>query len=195
MFCRFCGAHILEDSQFCAKCGKRLGRSAHPRIEKYAKVLRLHTPYPYFGILVALCVAWALTPHKPTFDYSKTKWSFEMDRKLDVPKDGLFRESLSLVVENTGTMPIRGIPIEVHAQIEPPKTADVVASFPGDREMVIEGGKPRPVAIVLSDSIAAGAKRRYSLDASVQAAVPFKVTVQVLQNDAQTVLANYVLER
>src|SRR4029453_5081466 len=54
MFCRYCGAHILEDSLFCAKCGKNLGRSTHPRIEKLVHVLRLNTPYPYFGILLIL---------------------------------------------------------------------------------------------------------------------------------------------
>ena len=195
MFCRYCGAHILEDSQFCAKCGKRLGRSAHPRIEKIVTRFRLNTPYPYFAILLVLCVVWAATPHTSTFDYSKIKWSIEMDRKLDVSADNLYRESLSLVVENTGTTPIRSIPIEVHARIEPPKTADVLAAFPGDREMVIAGGRPRPIVVVLTDTIAAGAKRRYALDENVQAQAPFKVTMDVLQADAKTVLASYVFER
>jgi zinc-ribbon domain len=195
MFCRFCGAHILEDSLFCAKCGKRLGRSGNPRIEKAVKVFRLNTPYPYFGLLLVLVASWILFHPKSRFDYSQTKWSIEMDRKLDVPDDNLFRESLSLVVENTGSKSIRGIPIEVHARIEPQKLADVVAAFPGDREMVIQRGKPQPVGVVLSDAIAGGAKRRYSFDESVQAIAPFKVTIEVLQDDARTVLANYVLER
>jgi len=195
MFCRYCGAHILEDSLFCAKCGKRLGRSAHPRLEKFVTKYRLNTPYPYFALLLLVAIVWAAIPHKTTFDYSKIKWSIEMDRKLDVSEDNLYRESLSLVVENTGTTPIRGIPIEVHARIEPSKTADVLAAFPGDREMVIAGGKPRPIAVVLSDTIAAGAKRRYALDENVQAQPPFKVTMDVLQVDAKTLLASYVLER
>jgi hypothetical protein len=195
MFCRYCGAHILEDSLFCAKCGKRLGRRANPRIEKLVAVLRLNTPYPYFGILLLLVASWIVFHPKTTFDYSHTKWSIEMDRKFDVPDDNLFRESLSLVVENTGAKPIRGIPIEVHARIEPGKVADVTAEFSRDRELILAAGKPQPVAIVLSDAIAGGAKRRYSFDGSVQAAAPFKVTFEVLQDDARTVLANYVLER
>ena len=118
-----------------------------------------------------------------------------MDRKLDVAADNLYRESLSLIVENTGTTPVRYIPVEVHARMDPPKTADVLAAFAGDRELVIDGGKPRAITVVLTDSIGAGTKRRYALDENVQAAPPFKVTIDVLQNDAKTVLASYVLER
>jgi hypothetical protein len=195
MFCRYCGAHILEDSLFCAKCGKRLGRRANPRLEKLVTVLHLNTPYPYFGILLLMAVVWAVTPHRSSFDYSQTKWSIEMDRKLDVPDDNLYRESLSVVVENTGKTALRYIPVEVHARIEPQKTADVMIAFPGDRESIIEGGKPRPVVVVLTDSTAAGAKRRYALDANVTAARPFKVTLDVLQDDGKTLLASYVLER
>jgi len=52
-------------------------------------------------VLIALAAVWALSNKTPTYDYSQTKWSVEMDRKLDVPDDNLYRESLSLVIENT----------------------------------------------------------------------------------------------
>jgi hypothetical protein len=195
MFCRYCGAHILEDSLFCAKCGKRLGNRSNPRMERLVTVLRLNTPYPYAIILFSLVASYFALQPKKTFDYSQTKWSIEMDRKLDVPDDHLFRDSLSLVVENTGTKSIKGIPIELKASIEPAKLADVKAAFPGDQELLIKAGKAQPVDIVLNDSIPAGSKRRYVLDGSVQAIPPFKVTFLVLKDDTKTVLASYVLER
>jgi len=196
MFCRYCGAQILEDSLFCAKCGKRLGnRKANPRVEEIVARYRLNTPYPYFGLLLFLCAIWVATTHKPAFDYSQTKWSIEMDRKMDTPAENMFRESLSIVVENTGSKPLNGIPIELHAVIEPQKMAEVVAVFPSDRETLIEAGKSRPVAIVLSDAIAAGAKRRYVMDEIIQTQAPFKVTLQVVQDNAKVVLADHIFER
>jgi hypothetical protein len=195
MFCRYCGANIQEDSLFCAKCGKRLGQRSNPRFEKLAATLRLNTPYPYAIILFSLVASYFAFQPKKTYDYSQTKWSIEMDRKLDVPDDNLFRDGLSLVVENTGTKSIKGIPIELQARIEPAKLADVKASFPGDQELLIKAGKPQPVDIVLNDAIPAGSKRRYSLDGSVQAIPPFKVTFEILKDDAKSILASYVLER
>jgi len=196
MFCRFCGAQILEDSQFCAKCGKRLGfRKANPRVEEIIARYRLNTPYPYFALLLVLCAVWVVTARRPAFDYSQTKWSIELDRKMDTPAENTFRESLSIVVENTGSKPLNGIPIELHAAIEPEKMADVVAVFPADRESLIEKGKARAVSIVLSDAIAAGAKRRYVMDEIVQTQAPFKVTLQVRKDDSKAVLTDHVLER
>jgi hypothetical protein len=174
---------------------ERLGRPENPRIDRLVKTLRLNTPYPYAGILILLLVIWVNYPRESTYDYSPIKWSIEMDNKLDVPDDKLYRESLSIVVENTGTKSIKGLPIEIHARIEPQKTAEVVAAFPGDRETVIAGGKPQPVALVLGDSILAGAKRRYTFDETVRAKPPFKVTLEVRKNDARTVLTRYVMER
>jgi hypothetical protein len=195
MFCRFCGAHIQEDSLFCAKCGKRLGQRSSPGFEKLASTLKLNTPYPYAIILFALVASYFGFQPKKTFDYSHTKWSIEMDRKLDVPDDNLYRDSLSLIVENTGTTLLRGIPLELQARIEPAKKADVAASFPADKELLIKEGKPQPVDIILSDAIPAGTKRRFALDGSVQASPPFKVTFVVLKDDAKTILTSYVLER
>ena len=195
MFCRYCGAHIQEDSLFCAKCGKSLGRRSNPRMERLVSVLRLNTPYPYAAILFALVASYVAFQPRKTFDYSQTKWSIEMDRKLDVADENLYRDSLSLVVENTGTKSIRGIPIELHARIEPAKLADVMAAFPGDREVLIKAGKPQPVAVVLNDAIPGGTKRRYAIDGSVQGIPPFKVTFDVVKDDTKTILASYVLER
>ena len=195
MFCRYCGAHILEDSLFCAKCGKRLGQQPNHRFEKLASVLRLNTPYPYAIILFSLVASYFLFQPKKTFDYSETKWSIEMDRQFDVPDENLFRDSLSLVVENTGTKSIKGIPIQLQARIEPAKVADVKAAFPGDQELLIKDGKPQPVDIVLNDAIPAGSKRRYVLDGSVQAIPPFKVTFLIVKDDSKTILTNYVLQR
>jgi hypothetical protein len=174
---------------------ERLGLSEETRIDRLVKTLRLNTPYPYAGILILLLVIWVNYPRKSTYDYSPIKWSIEMDHQLDVPDDKLYRESLSLVVENTGTKAIKGLPIEIHARIEPQKTAEVVAAFPGDRETVIAGGKPQPVALVLGDSILPGAKRRYAFDETVRAKPPFKVTLEIRENDARTILTHYVLER
>jgi len=195
MFCRYCGAHIQEDSLFCAKCGKRLGQRSNPKIDRLVAVLRLNTPYPYAVILFALVASYVAFQPSKTFDYSQTKWSIEMDRKLDVADDNLFRDSLSLVVENMGTKSIRGIPIELKARIEPAKLADVMAAFATDKEVLIKAGKPQPVDIVLNDAIPGGSKRRYSIDGSVQAIPPFKVTFEVLKDDTKTILASYVLER
>jgi len=195
MFCRYCGAHILEDSLFCAKCGKRLGQRSNPGLDRLVAVLHLNTPYPYAIILFSLVASYFVFQPKKTFDYSQTKWSIEMDRKLDVPDDNLFRDSLSIIVENTGTKSLKGIPIELQARIEPAKLADVTAAFPSDKELLIKAGKPQPVDIILNDAIPAGSKRRFALDGSVQAIPPFKVTFQVLKDDAKTILASYELER
>jgi len=185
----------MEDSQFCAKCGKRLDRRSNPGFEKLASTLKLNTPYPYAIILFSLVASYFAFQPKKTFDYSHTKWSIEMDRKLDVADENLYRDSLSLIVENTGATLLRGIPIELQAKIEPVKKADVAAAFPSDKELLIKDGKPQPVDIILSDSIPAGTKRRFALDGTVQAIPPFKVTFVVLKDDAKTVLATYDLER
>jgi len=195
MFCRYCGAHILEDSLFCSKCGKRLGQRSSAGFEKLASTLRLNTPYPYAIILFSLVASYFAFQPKKTFDYSQTKWSIEMDRKLDVADENLYRDSLSIIVENTGTKSLKGIPIELQARIEPAKLADVTAAFPSDKELLIKAGKPQPVDIILNDAIPAGTKRRFALDGSVQAIPPFKATFVVLKDDAKTVLASYVLER
>ncbi|PYS27031.1 MAG: hypothetical protein DMG11_17810 [Acidobacteria bacterium] len=60
MFCRYCGAYLPDDSIFCAKCGKRLGRRENPRLAKIAQTLHLKTPYPYFALLVFFFIVWTI---------------------------------------------------------------------------------------------------------------------------------------
>ena len=188
---------LLEESP-----SEDLGQPGHlpiqhlePRENRLVKTLKLNTPYPYALLLILLAVLWVNMPRKSTYDYSKMKWSIEMDKQTDVPEDHMYRDSLSLVVENTGTKTIKSIPIEIHATIEPKKEADVEAAFPGDKETIMTAGKAQPVSLVLGDSILAGGKRRYSFDGNVKAKRPFKVTFEVRENDARTVLTKYVLER
>ena len=133
MFCRYCGSHIADDSLFCAKCGKRLGARENPRLAKIVQRFRLKTPYPYFAILIVLFAIWTEWPAGGHADYSHLKWSFELDKKADVPAEHLFQQALSLVVENTGTTAVAEIPIELRAKIEPQKREDVEADFVGRR--------------------------------------------------------------
>src|SRR4051812_37319258 len=138
MFCRYCGAYIAEDSQFCAKCGKRLGKREDPRIAAIVQKLRLKTPYPYFALLIVLFLMWAAWPKGSHADYSHLKWSFELDKKAADPAEHLYQQALSLVEENTGVSPIDQIPIELRATIEPAKRADVEADFLGRRLLILQ---------------------------------------------------------
>jgi hypothetical protein len=78
MFCRFCGSNIAADSRFCARCGKRLVTAEYPRLSRIVRTLRLNTPYPYFAILFAVFIAWAIGPRQSRADYSQLKWSLEL---------------------------------------------------------------------------------------------------------------------
>jgi hypothetical protein len=197
MFCRYlrradsCRQSVLRESVASA-----LDERLIQRVEEVVARYRLNTPYPYFGLLLAFCLgvggddtsAVSLTTRKPG---GASKW---IANRTPRPTT-LIGESLSIVVENTGKTPLHGIPIELHAVIEPQKMADVVAVFPGDRELLIEGGQSRSVALVLSDAIAAGAKRRYVMDEIVQTQAPFKVTLKVIQDNSRVVLADHTFER
>jgi len=194
MFCRYCGSHIAEDSLFCAKCGKRLGAREHPLILKIVQKLRLKTPYPYFALLLVLFVTWAVGPRQSHADYSHLKWSIELDRKMDIADENLFRQSLSLVVENTGTSPVKDIPIELRAKIEPQKPAEIEAGFLGRKLMIMQSGRPNPLVMIL-DKVEAGTKRRYFIEGDIQAVPPFKVTYEVHEEDQRPVLASYVVEK
>ena len=194
MFCRYCGSHIADDSLFCARCGKRLGTSGHPRLTKLVERLYLKTPYPYFALLLVVFVAWAIGPRQSHGDYSRVKWSFELDRKMDLPEQKLFQQSLSLVLENGGDTPIEDVPIELSARIEPEKPAEVVAGFLGRKLVIMQQGKPLPLVIVLGDSIEPGAKRRYLLEGRIEAEPPFKVTYEVREEDQEPVLASIAVQ-
>jgi hypothetical protein len=195
MFCRYCGSHIVEDSLFCAKCGKRLGPRQNPRLEKIVQKFRLKTPYPYSAILITLFVAWAAWPKGSHADYSHLKWSFELDKKADVPAEHLFQQALSLVVENTGPSPVEEIPIELRANIEPLKRADVEADFLGRRLLILQQGRTLPLTLVLAGMVPSGAKKRFLLNGNIQAEPPFKVTYELRDEDGRSVLASYVVEQ
>src|SRR5690348_6989653 len=119
MFCRYCGLHIPDDSLFCAKCGKRLGPRENPRLKRIVETLHLKTPYPYFVLLLTFFIAWTVLSRPAHVDYSHLKWSFELDKRLDLPKENTFEQAFSLVVENTGNLPVQEIPIVLSARIEP----------------------------------------------------------------------------
>ena len=195
MYCRFCGAPVLEDSLFCSKCGKKLRHGENPRWEKISKLLRLRTPYPYTILLILIVVVWAMIPKAAPADYTGLKWTFETNRKLDLPDENLFQQGLSLVLENAGSKPVKDIPVDFVARIEPPQPADIAATFLGNRLAVMKGGKALPLTVILSDEIRPGSKRSYLLEGMVQAQPPFRVTYEILEEGTDTVLANFTLER
>ena len=195
MFCRFCGAHLLDDSVFCAKCGKRLGRAVNPRLEKISQVLRLRTPYPYAAFLILVATVWALTPHAAPVDYSGLKWTLQADRRLDSPEDKLYQQGFSLVMTNEGSKAVREIPVELRARIEPSQPAEISATFLGRRLPIMIAGKPLPLTVILSDEVQPGTKRSFLLEGSIQAEPPFKVTYEIRERDSDTILATHVVER
>ena len=195
MFCRYCGAHLLDDSVFCAKCGKKLGRTVNPRLEKISRVLHLRTPYPYAVFLFLAAAIWVMTPHAAPVDYSGLKWTLQVDRKLDNPDEKLFQQGFSLVMENTGSKAVKEIPVELRAIIEPRQPAEIAATFLGRRYLIMGAGKSLPLIVILSDEVQPGGKRSFLLEGSIQADPPFKATYEVRQENSATVLASYVVER
>jgi hypothetical protein len=195
MFCRYCGSHIADDSLFCAKCGKRLGTRENPRIAKIVQKLRLKTPYPYFALLLALFISWTAWPKGSRADYSHLKWSFELDRKNNVPAENLFQQALSLVVENTGSAAIQEIPVELRATIAPAKRADVEADFLGRRLLILQQGHTLPLTVIVAGTVAPGMKKRILLNGNIQAEPPFKVAYELRDEDGRSILASYVVEQ
>jgi len=194
MFCKYCGTHIADDSVFCAKCGKRLGKRENPQLAKVVRTLRLKTPYPYFVLLVAAFIGWTIGPRQSRADYSHLKWSMELDKKIDLPKDNLFQQALSLVVENTGDTVVQDVPIELSAKIEPQKKAEIIAGFLGRKLVILQTGHPIPL-IVLLDRIDPKSKKRFYIEGSIQAEPHFTVTYEVREEDKKPVLASYVVEQ
>jgi hypothetical protein len=195
MFCRYCGSHIAADSVFCAKCGKRLGTRENPRVENVVRKLRLRTPYPYFAVLVALFILWIAWPKGSRADYTHLKWSFELDKKVDVPSEHTYQQALSLVVENTGPAPVSEVPIELRATISPAKKADVEADFLGRRLLILQQGHTLPLTVILAGTIPSGTKKRILLNGNISAEAPFKVTYELRDEDGRSILASYVVER
>jgi hypothetical protein len=194
MFCRYCGAHLHDDSVFCAKCGKRLGARENPRLDKFVQTFRLKTPYPYAALLLAAFVVWAAWPKGTSADYSHLKVSFELDKKVNNPAEHTFLQALSIVVENTGTTALSDIPIELRARIEPRKKADVEVDFIGRRLLILQQGQTLPVTMIVGGTVGPGAKKRIPLNGNIQTDPPFKVTYEIRDEDGRTVLASYLVE-
>jgi len=194
MFCRYCGSHIADDSVFCAKCGKRLGVQANPRVEKLVQKLWLKTPYPYAALLLVAFIVWAAWPKPTSADYSHLKFSIELDKKVNNAAEHAFLQAFSIVIENDGTAAVSDVPIEVRARIEPRKVADVEADFVGRRLLILQHGQTLPLTVVVGGTIAAGGKLRVLLNGNIQADPPFKVTYEIRDEDGRAVLASYVVE-
>jgi len=194
MFCRFCGAHLLDDSVFCSKCGKKTGRAENPQWERVSKTLRLRTPFPYAIFLILVVAIWAVSPHASPVDYSGLKWTLSQNRKLDLPNENLFQQSFSLVLENTSGKSVKDIPVDFIARIEPQQPAEIAASYLGNHLTIMNQGKEMPLTLLLSDEVRPGTKRTFLLDGSIQAQPPFKVTYEVREEGTEKILADFVVE-
>ena len=161
---------------------------------RFIRTFRLKTPYPYFALLLAGFIIWAIGPRQSRADYSHLKWTIELDKKIDIPKDNIYQQALSLVVENAGDTAVQDVPIELSAKIEPRKQAEVIAGFQGRKLLIIQSGHPIPL-VVLLDRIDPRGKKRFYLEGSIQAEPPFKVTYEVREEDQRPVLASYAVEQ
>jgi hypothetical protein len=195
MFCRYCGSHIADDSLFCAKCGKRLGKRENPRVEKLVRTFHLKTPYPYAAILIALFLVWAAWPRRGHADYSHLKWSFELEKQANIPSEHLYQQALSLVVENAGSAPVAEVPVELRATIDPPQNANVEADFLGRRLLILQQGHTLPLTVVLAGTLAPGEKKRILLNGNIQAEPPFKVVYELRDEDGRILLSSYTVEQ
>jgi hypothetical protein len=195
MFCRFCGAHLLDDSIFCAKCGKKLGRTPNPRLEKISHTLHLRTPYPYAAFLLLLVTVWALVPRAAPVDYSSLELTFQSNRKQDVADSNLYQEGFSLIVENKGSKAIRDIPVELRARIEPPQAADIATTFQGRRVEILQGGRNLPLTGILGGEVQPGSKRTFLMEINIHAQPPFKVTYEIRELNTDKLLADFVVAR
>ncbi|HMF00234.1 MAG TPA: hypothetical protein VKK06_10145 [Terriglobia bacterium] len=164
-------------------------------MEHIVRKLRLKTPYPYSALLITLFIIWAAWPKGSHADYSHLKWSFELDKKAESAADHLYQQALSLVVENTGSVAVGEIPIELRATITPAQKANVEADFLGRRLLILQQGHTLPLTVIIGGTVAPAAKRRILLNGNIQAEPPFKVTYEVRDEDGRTVLASYVVEQ
>ena len=196
IFCRYCGASIVGDSLFCAKCGKRLGKRSNPQVERIVSKLRLKTPYPYFALLLFSYIIWTIGPRGSHVDYSKIKWTLEVEKKLDDAENHTFQQNYSLILENTGDSVVRDVPVDLLAKLDPPQsTADIIAGFLGRRLLILQQGKTLPLTVILADPVQPHEKRRYYLDASIDANPPFKAVLEIHPESSRSVLASQTIER
>ena len=191
MFCRYCGASIQADSEYCSKCGKRLISAPSPRVQALVRLLRLESPYPYAGVLFILFLVWVAQPRQSNVDYSRVHLELELEGESGRPDENIFRHHLSLIVENVSAAPIREIPVEFRVRIEPERTGEVVSDFLGRRLLIHRDGESLPLLVVLTDLIEAQEKRRYTIDGIVTMTPPAEVTYEVLADGTDEVLASF----
>ena len=191
MFCRHCGADVADDSRFCSKCGKSLDP---PPVVGLLASLRLNTPYPYAALLFFGFALWALDPLAPSTDYSQIRLELELRGESGYPDENIYRHHLSLIVENIGSEPVSEIPVEIRARVEPDQPAEIVSDFLGRQLVILENGESLPLIVILSDEVASGEKRRYSIDGIVRTMPPAGVTYEVLIEDTGQVLASFRAE-
>ena len=190
MFCRFCGAQLLINSVFCARCGKQLTAAPVAAESRLASKLRLKTPYPWAALLLVLFFGWALRPDSVAPDFSTIVFELELQAESSAPEEDIFRHYLSLVVENVSGTPIRDIPVELHATVIPEQAVEVVSEFRGGRFVVLHDADARPITLILSDEIAANEKRRFPIDSIVTTRPPAEVTYTLVAEGSSEVLAS-----
>src|SRR5581483_4354055 len=140
----------------------------NPRVEKIVQTLRLKTPYPYAGLLLALFIVWAAWPKGTSADYAHLKFKIELDKKINNAAEHMFLQAFSIVIENTGSTAVTDIPIELRARIEPRKPADVEAEFVGRRLLIVQQGQTLPLTVVVGGTIPPGGKQRVLLNCNIQ---------------------------
>jgi hypothetical protein len=192
-FCRYCGVPIPEDSLFCPKCGKRLGRRPRPRLDRAVATLKLNTPYPYFAALLIAAAVWMILWRKPAFDYAHLDWSVELGERAGPDEQGDYRQTVWLIGENTGADAIQDIPVDLSVRIEPEAPAEITARFAGRRLTLSAAGKAIPLTLILGE-IPPGAKRRFLLEGTVRARPPFTVIYEFRDQSRKKVLARYATE-
>ena len=190
MFCRYCGASIQADSEYCSKCGKRLSTATPPRTQALVRMLRLESPYPYAGVLFILFLVWIVQPRQSNVDYSQIHLELELEGESGRPEENIFWHHLSLIVENVSAAPIREIPVEFRVRIEPERTGEVVSDFLGRRLVIHRDGESLPLLVVLTDIVEARQKRRYTIDGIVTMTPPADVIYEVLAEGTDEVLAS-----
>lgn len=194
MFCRFCGAPTPVDSRFCPKCGKRIAGDS-PRSDAIARRLWLRTPYPYAAILILAFLTWAFQPRSTAFEYETVRLSIELDGRSSAPEQSLYRHHFSLVVENIGEEAIAEVPVELRAEVlgrdgSPTGSVRVDSEFLGRRLPLVVNDRSDPLIVVLTDDLAPGDKRRYTIDGIVTGAPPFDVRYQLIDQQSGDVLAD-----
>ncbi len=189
MFCRYCGASIQADSEYCSKCGKRLLTSPRPWVQALVQTLRLESPYPYAGVLFIFFLIWVIQPRQSNVDYSQIHIELELEGESGRPEENIFRHHLSLILENVSAEPIREIPVEFRVRVEPQRTGEVVSDFLGRRLVIHRDGESLPLLVVLTDLVEAQERRRYTIDGIVTMTPPADVTYEVLAEGSGEVLA------